>query len=265
VTDTGAADPRLAAALSSWRERPAPAAQDEVRAALAGARVFAAIAARSTAEHVDPGTGLRAESTAEMALLTLVGTAGGRAVPAFLDVASVIAFHEGARPVPLQGPELCGAALQDGAAAVLLDPTGASHVVAGAALAELAAGRVPIAGTSLSSQRTRLSLHDPVDPAPELLAAIAGALAPEPVASARLLAGPDGLVLGVVPVQPLDAAALAALAARVLSRLTGVLPPEGLDLGVVAAGGPGVVVPLPAGRGRPARRRSRGGLLRRGR
>jgi hypothetical protein len=263
VTDTGAADPRLATALGSWRDRPSPAAQDEVRAALAGARVFAAIAARSTAEHVDPGTGLRAESTAEMALLTLTGSAGGRAVPAFLDVASVVAFHEGARPVPLQGPELCGAALDDGAAAVLLDPTGASHVVAGAALVELAAGRVPIAGTSLSSQRARVELDSPVDVPAELVAAAAQALTPEPVASARLLAGPAGLVLGVVPLQPLDAAGLTALAARVLPRLAGVLPPEGLDLGVVAAGGPGVVLPLPPRRS--PRRRSWRRLLRRGR
>ena len=82
------------------------------------------ITATSTAEHVEAGTGLRAESSAEMALLSLVGSAGGLAVPLFLDAAGPVAFRPGARPVPLPAPEACGAALQDGAVAVLLDPPG---------------------------------------------------------------------------------------------------------------------------------------------
>ena len=45
----------------------------------------AAITATSTAEHVEAGTGLRAESSAEMALVSLVASDGARAIPAFAD------------------------------------------------------------------------------------------------------------------------------------------------------------------------------------
>ncbi|TAL12359.1 MAG: hypothetical protein EPN99_16960, partial [Frankiales bacterium] len=83
VTDTGLADPALAAALGEWAAARTPAGRARVLALLATTRVFAAVTARSTAEHADPGTGLRAESTAEMALVTLAGSTG-RGVPVFL-------------------------------------------------------------------------------------------------------------------------------------------------------------------------------------
>lgn len=252
MSDTGLADPRLAAALAAVTAAPTPAARAEVLAAFASARVFAAITAISTAEHVDPGTGLRAESTAEMALLTLVGSAGGRAVPLFVDAPGAIAFREGARPVPLKGPEACAAALDDGAVAVLLDPPGAAVAITGGELRELAAGRVPVGGAPLSATRTTDALAAPEAADPALLQALADALRGEPVRAARLLAHPDGPVLGVVA--DLDPAQLAALAARVLPR-TG--RPD-LAVAAVPADGPGVPVPLPAVR-------RRGGWLRRGR
>lgn len=244
VSDTGVADERLAAALTAWTGAPSPAAAAEIHAAFAGARVFAAITATSTAEHVDPGTGRRAESSAKMALLTLVGSAGGRALPVFLDVGAAVGFREGARPVPLSGPDACTAAWQDGAVAVLLDPAGASFVVTGSALAELAAGRVPIAGTTLSARRTTEQLTQPGQADPALLRALADALKDEAVRAARLLDGPAGPVLGLVPNHRLDAAGLAALAARVLPRLGAALPPAGLDVAVVGPDGPGLVVPV---------------------
>lgn len=252
MSDTGLPDERLAAALVAYTARPSDAARAEVLAALAGARVFVAITATSTAEHVDAGTGLRAESSAEMALLTLVGSAGGRAVPLFLDAGGAVAFRDGARPVPLPAPEACGAALTDGAVAVLLDPPGAALAVTGADLAELAAGRVPITG-GLSSRRTTAALTDPSEVDPALVQALGAALQPEAVRAARLLAGPDGLVLGLVG--DLDAAALAGLASRVLPQVRAVLPPEGLDLAVVGPDGPGREVPLD----RAARAGRRGG------
>ncbi|MGI8536549.1 MAG: SseB family protein [Mycobacteriales bacterium] len=244
VRDGGAPDPRLAAALAAWTAASSSATAAEVHAAFAGARVYAAITATSTGERVDERTGLLAESSAELALLTLVGSAGGRAVPLFLDVGAVVGFRAGARPLPLPGPDACTAALQDGAVAVLLEPSGAAFVVTGSALADLAAGRVPIAGTTLSSRRTAGGLTHPRDGNPALVRALADALTDEPVRAARLLAGPDGPVLGLVPEHPLDAAALTALAARVLQRLSAVLPPEGLDLAVVAPTGPGLPVRL---------------------
>jgi hypothetical protein len=242
--DTGAGDPRLAAALSAWADAPGPATIAEVHAAFAGARVFLAITATSTGTRIDTGTGLRAESGAELSLLSLVGSAGGRAVPAFLDVGAAVGFRPGARPLPLPGPDACTAALQDGAVAVLLDPPGAGFTIGGPVLADLAAGRVPIAGTPLSARRSTDVLTHPVEVDPALIVALAEALRTEPVRTARLLAGPDGPVLGLVPEHPLDAGALAALAARLVPRLAAVLPPSGLDLAVVAPSGPGVPVRL---------------------
>jgi hypothetical protein len=127
VTDDGAADPRLAVALATYDGTAASRA--ETLAAFAGSRVFVAITATSTAEHVAPESGLRAESSAEMALVSLVASDGERAIPAFLDAATLVAWRAGFRPVPVVGRDLAGAALADGAAAVLLDPTGASVVV----------------------------------------------------------------------------------------------------------------------------------------
>lgn len=240
MSDTGQADPRLAAALVAYAADRSPAARAEALAAVVGARLFAAVAARSTAEHLEPGTGLRAESTAEMALLTLVGSAGGRAVPLFLDAGAAVAFRPGARPVPLPGPQACAAALEDGAVAVLVDPPGAALVVTGSDLRELAGGRVPVPGAPLSTARTTTALTAPTSVDDALLRAVAEALRDEPVRAARLLAGPEGPVVGVVADTPLTPGQLAALAARVLPR-TGV--PD-LALAEVPAEGPGVAVPL---------------------
>lgn len=242
MTDTGHADPALAAALSAWTADPGPRTRAQVLASLTTARVFAAVTARSTAEHVDAGTGLRAESTAEMALLTLAGSTG-RGIPVFLDVPTVTAFADGARPVPLTVPQVCQAALDDGAVAVLLDPPGAGLVLTGSELTELAAGRTPVAGApQLSTRTTADALTEPADAAPDLLAALADALRGEPVRAARLLVGPDGPVLGIVPRQPLTPAELAGLAARLAPRLT-----RPVDLAVVPATGPGIAVPVRRG------------------
>lgn len=237
MSDTGLADPALAAALQQWAAEPGPRTRSRVLAQLATARVFAAVTARSTAEHVDPGTGLRAESTAEMALVTLAGSTG-RGIPVFLDVPTVTGFAEGARPVPLTVPQVCQAAIDDGAVAVLVDPPGAALVLTGAELAELAAGRTPVPGAAgLSARTSTAELTTPLDADPALLEELAAALRGEPLVAARLLAGPDGPVLGVVPASPLSTADLAALAARLAPRLS--VP---LDLAVVPADGPGLPV-----------------------
>ena len=239
AADDGFADPVLVAALAAWAGDPGPRSRARALTALAAARVFAAITARSTAEHLDPGTGLRVESTAEMALVVLAGSTG-RGVPVFLDVPSLLGFTDGARPVRLSAAEACRAALDDGAVALVVDPQGAALVLGGAELPELAAGRVPVAGAPLSARSTTERLRHPVDqPDPELLRRLGRALAGEPVVAARLLDGPDGPVLGVVPREPLEPAALAALAGRIAPRLS-----APLDLAVVAPQGPGTPVPL---------------------
>jgi hypothetical protein len=232
VSDDGSADPRLAAALAGYDGSQATRA--EVLASLAGARVFIAITATSTAEHVEEGTGLRAESAAQMALVSLVASDGERALPAFADTASLKRWRLDVRPVPVSAPYLCQAALDDGAVAVLLGPV----TLDARELQALAAGYVPVAGAPLAARRTTAELTEPAEePATGLLAALHEALAPERLKGARLLAGPDGPVLGVVPRTPLAPADLAALAGRVAARLRPEVP--ALDLAVVPAKGPG--------------------------
>lgn len=80
-----------------------------------------------------------------------------------------------------------------------------------------------------------------------LVRALAAALAGEPVCAARLLTGPEGPVLGVVPSDPLSPAQLVALAARVREHLGGALPAGGLDLAVVPSTGPGTAIDVAAG------------------
>jgi hypothetical protein len=232
VGDDGSADARLAAALEAGDLAGACAA-------LATARVFAGMTATSTAEHVTEH-GLRAESSAEMALL-LLEAQGVRALPLFLDPASLRRWRLEARPVALSGAEACRAALDEGAVAVVLDPGGAAVVLEEAEVRALGAGWVPVVGSALASRRQETELVPPQHPVPgSLLAAARRALAPERLRAARLLEGPDGLVLGVCPRRPLGPAALAALADRVMQRLGDDLPAEGLDLAQVPPRGPGI-------------------------
>jgi len=256
VSDDGAADPRLAAALAAHEAHEAhkahkahkahtgsTATHAEVLAALATARLFVAITATSTAEHIEHSTGLRAESSAEMALVSLVSATGTRALPAFADLASMRRWRLDVRPVPVDATYLCQAALDDGAVAVVLDPAGAHLVLDRAEVEALAAGYVPVPGSALSARRTTEQLTHPAsDPHPELINALAAALKPERLRGARLLEGSAGPVLGVVPRRPMNPAELAALAARVVQRLGPALPVDGLDLAVVPPKGPGVEV-----------------------
>jgi hypothetical protein len=230
--DTGAADPRLAQALLH------PDATAELHAALVGARVFAAITATSTAEHTAEATGLRAESSAEMAVVLLEAPDGSRALPVFPDLLALRRWRLDARPVPLTGAQACAAALDEGAQAVLLDPAGAALPVTD--LATLAAGWVPVAGSGLASRHADTALLAPATAPPEhLVLALRAALEGEGLRSARLLDGPDGPVLGVAGAGPLLPAALAALAQRLVERLGADLPAAGLDLAEVPRTGPG--------------------------
>lgn len=247
--DDGRADPHLAAALAA--DDGSPAARARVLAALAGARVFVAVAATATGERVDAGTGLPAESGARLALLSLRSPRGARAVPAFADVATLAAWRPEVRPVPVAARYLCRAALDDGAVAVLLDPGRAAVTLAEDEVRALADGYVPVPGADLAVRRARDRLTEPpTPPEPALVQALAAALRPERLRGARLLHGPHGPVLGVVPRGALDAAAAAALAQRVRVRLGPALPAGGLDLAVVPPDGPGHPLPLARGSGR---------------
>jgi hypothetical protein len=245
VTDAGEADPRLASALSGG-------SRAEVLAALVGARVFAAISAASTAEHVTEH-GLRAESSAEMSVL-LLEQDGARALPVFTAATAVRRWRLDARPVRLTGSEACRAALEEGAEAVVLDPGGAAVVLDAAELATLAQGWVPVPGSAVATRHADVALTVPTAVPDGLVGQLAAALRPERLRAARLLQAPDGLVLGVAPARRLDPAGLAALAQRVVVRLGAHLPAEGLDLAQVPLRGPGLPVVRP-GLGSLLRRR----------
>ena len=231
--DDGLPDPVLAAARSDG-------ARARVLSVLGTCRVFAAVTATATSSHVTE-SGLRADSTAEMAVL-LLEVDGRRALPVFRDVAGVLAWHDGARPVRLIGADACRAALDEGAEALVLDPGPDAFVLGADELRAVASGWVPVPGSGLATRLGEVELGAPVEVDARLVASLAAALAPEPLLAARLLRGPDGLVLGVAPARRLDPPALAALAQRVVQRLGADLPAEGLDLAQVAPEGPGVVV-----------------------
>ena len=227
-----------------------PASRAAVLAQLLSARLFVPVTASATAEHIDEATGLRADSAAQMALVSLLSDTGERAVPAFLDVASLLAWRPQVRPVPVGVPYLCRSTLDDGAVAVLLDPGGAGLLLTEAELVALADGFVPVPGAGVAFRRTPAQWSDPEGlPDRELLQALGDAVRPERLRAARLLQGPAGLALGVVPRRDLDPAELAALAQRVLGRLGAALPPAGLDLAVVPPRGPGLPLPVRRGRG----------------
>lgn len=265
-TDDGLPDARLAAALAAYDG--SPPAVGELLAALSGARVFLALAAST----LPPVPAARAqpweaaprgqESAAQMSVLSLRAESGARALPTFAAGVDVQRWRPAARPVPVGGAQACATALEDGASALLLDPLGVALPVGADWLRELAAGRVPVVGADLSTRRAPLppGAGEPV--AAALLQALAAALAGEPVRTARLLAGSDGVpVLAVSPTAAMSAADAAAMAERVRSRLGADLPATGLDLALTAEATPasGQLVPLPT-RGRAGRVR---GLVRR--
>lgn len=251
MSDSGDADARLARALEAWR---AGGDRSLVLAALPGARLFAGITATATAQHVEEGTGLHAESSAEMALVSLEHE-GERALPVFTSVGALQRWRLDARPVSVPGGQVCAAALEQGAGTLLVD---LDLAVTGRELTDLAAGYVPVGGSSLAARLadrgTTQGFRTPAGRPPRaLLHELSRALQGERgVAAARLLEGPDGPVLGVVPTRPLTAGEQAELAHRLVVRLGPALPPGGLDLAVVPQDGPGV----------PVRRRRTGRLRR---
>jgi hypothetical protein len=79
-----------------------------------------------------------------MALPTLVGNDGRKAIIAFTGTPSLRLWREDARPVPVSAGLLWQAAAQEDAAAVVIDVAGpVPFVVEGARLAALAAGEQP--------------------------------------------------------------------------------------------------------------------------
>ena len=183
-TDRGDADPQVAGALAAFAA--GRGSEHAALAALARARllvpVVAVLAEAAPADDTaagpggaaGPGRGLRREKTSEMALPSLLGSDGRRAVRAFTGLPSLTGWRPDARPVPVTAHQVWQAGAQE-ADAVVIDIAGpVPFAVDGARLAALAEGRpVPLP-------------HDD----PDVRALAAAALAGEPpIAGFALLPG----------------------------------------------------------------------------
>jgi hypothetical protein len=136
--DSGAADPVLLAALDAFEVGQADART--VEGIVATSRLLVPVVAVLAAEEVAPD-GLRHDKQADMAMVTIAGKDGRRGLPVFSSVAALQAWSGEARPVPVDAARAARAAIDDGAEALLVDPSPRPRfVVAGERLALMAAG-----------------------------------------------------------------------------------------------------------------------------
>ncbi|GAA3260777.1 SseB family protein [Nonomuraea helvata] len=136
-SDDGSAAPAVAAALASYQAGTADAA--DVLNALGGARLLVPVVALLAESEVG-AHGLRQEKESEMALPKLVGADGRQAVLAFTGADALARWRPDARPIQATALQVCQAAVQEKAAAVVVDVAGpVQFVIEGAVLEALAA------------------------------------------------------------------------------------------------------------------------------
>ncbi len=119
--DDGAPDPGLAAALAAYAADPAEHLR--VFVALQRTRVLVPVVAVLGEVEVDEA-GLAREKTSDMATALLTGRDGRQALLAFTGLASLAAWRADARPVPVSATLAARSAVQEGAAALLVDVAG---------------------------------------------------------------------------------------------------------------------------------------------
>jgi len=119
--DAGAADPTLAAALAAYAEDEVW--EPEVLAALSDARVLVPVVAELGEAETGPD-GLLREKSSDMAAVLMTGADGRTALLAFTSLDAMHRWDPDARPVPVSAQVAARAALQDGAAALLIDVAG---------------------------------------------------------------------------------------------------------------------------------------------
>jgi hypothetical protein len=226
--DDGSADAALAEALAAYAA--GRTGEQAVLAAMAEARLLVAVLA--VPAHGTAGHHRVREGGTDMALLTVTGGDGRRALPAFTSVAALAEWNPDARPVPAKAQRVCLAALTEAADLVVVDPAGpVTYLLEGAALRALAAGREPVS-----------PLQDP-----DVAAAVRAAVSSEPLLAAAYLlpAAAADFVLGLVLSPEItvadDASAVQRIAGRVAQALAGdpILRERldrGMDLAVLPAG-----------------------------
>jgi hypothetical protein len=145
--DDGAADPVVTATLGAFAA--GRCSEREALAAVASSRLLVpvvAVLAGNHGNHGDDGEHPgRGEKASEMAMPTLIGLDGRRAIPAFTCVESMHRWRASARPVPAAARNVWQAAAED-SCAVVIDVAGPVRLaVEGARLAALTGGTpVPV-------------------------------------------------------------------------------------------------------------------------
>ena len=135
--DTGAADPVVTEALAAYAA--GAATEHAALLAVASSRLLVPVVA-VLAEASDDGT----EKETEMALPTLIGQDGRKAVIAFTSADAITRWRADARPVPVPAARLWPAVAAEQADAVVVDVAGpVPLVIEGARLAALAGGDPP--------------------------------------------------------------------------------------------------------------------------
>jgi SseB protein N-terminal domain len=219
--DDGSADPQVATALAAFAA--GTGSEHAALVSLAGPRLLVPLVTMLAAS--DPVTG--GEKTSEVALPTLVGTDGRRAIPAFTSLAALTRWRPGARPVPTDARLVWRAAVED-SCAVVIDVAGPVPLaVEGARLAALARGdAVPLPHQD-----------------PDVLDAVAAVAAAQPAVSRFRLSPGDGggdlviqLTLSAGGDEASAADLVALVGAGVLERLGGRLR-RGVAIAVVPAAG----------------------------
>jgi hypothetical protein len=119
--DDGSADPALAGALRQGE-------QGAILAALTRARLLVpVVAVLGEVEYGDDG--LAHDKTSDMAVALLQGQDGRNALLAFSGTESLARWNPEARPMPAEARLVATAAIQEGAAAIVLDVAGPAPAV----------------------------------------------------------------------------------------------------------------------------------------
>lgn len=134
TADDGSTDPDICAALS------APVDPKRLRDAVREGRLIVAIVASPTDTGESGGSGASGGyGGSQMSVVLMVAADGRRGLLAFTGLDAMHRWNPHARPVPVSGPEVAQAALDDGCEAVVIDVAGpSSAVVAEPDLVELA-------------------------------------------------------------------------------------------------------------------------------
>jgi hypothetical protein len=136
--DEGAADPALRDALAAYAADPGR--HLEVFAALQGARLLVPVVAVLVRGEVD-AAGHTHDTSSDMATALLTGRDGRQALLAFSCLETLAAWREGARPVPVTASSAARSAVEEGAAALVVDVAGpTSYAVEGDLLDGLSRG-----------------------------------------------------------------------------------------------------------------------------